>query len=227
MNVDEVAKLLDAIGKFIGVFIWPAAIFYILFRFRPVITDFISALGEVSIKGAGFEASAKRRQNEAGAALVAAAVSRPEIGAAPISAANAVKEATQAVEGVSPRAIRKIRNSRILWVDDNPSNNVYERLALEAFGIEFSLATSTDVALQTLSIQRFDAIISDMGRPPDPRAGYTLLEKLRSSGDKTPFIIYAGSHSVEHQTEARFRGAIGSTNRAIDLFEMVISVLRS
>ncbi len=32
------------------------------------------------------------------------------------------------------------RRNRILWVDDNPNNNVYERKAFEANGFEFELA---------------------------------------------------------------------------------------
>jgi DNA-binding NtrC family response regulator len=43
-----------------------------------------------------------------------------------------------------------------------------------------------------ISAQHLDAIISDMGRPSDPQAGYTLLDKVRSSGNQIPFVIYAG-----------------------------------
>jgi DNA-binding NtrC family response regulator len=113
----------------------------------------------------------------------------------------------------------------VLWVDDRPTNNVHERQALEAVGVSFELATSTEEALVWLKHRSFDAIISDVGRPPDPRAGYTLLDKLRAAGDQTPFIIYAGSRSLDHQAEARQHGAIGCTNRPDELFEMVLAAL--
>src|SRR5713226_2090200 len=100
-----------------------------------------------------------------------------------------------------------------------------ERHSLEALGLRFVLATSTDEAMEKLREQSFDAIISDMGRPPDPQAGYTLLDKLRASGDRTPFIVYAGSRDPEHRAEARRRGAVGCTNRPDELFEMVLSAL--
>jgi CheY-like chemotaxis protein len=74
--------------------------------------------------------------------------------------------------------------------------------------------------------QRFDAIISDMVRPPDDRAGYTLLRQLRASKDQTPYVIYASSNASEHKAEARNNGALGCTNRASELFEYVISALR-
>lgn len=128
-------------------------------------------------------------------------------------------------EVVTPRAIRCARRSTVLWVEDNPYNNSYERQALEALGVSFVLAKSTDEGLNKISQQRFDAIISDMGRPPDSRAGYTLLDKLRSSGDQTPFIIYAGSRDPEHVAESRRHGAIGCTNNPNELFEMVLSAL--
>jgi uncharacterized caspase-like protein/ActR/RegA family two-component response regulator len=115
--------------------------------------------------------------------------------------------------------------STVLWVDDRPNNNIHERQALEALGVSFVLAISTEEALEKLNKQRFDAIISDMGRPADTQAGYTLLDKLRSSGDRTPFIIYAGSKTPEHVAEAQRRGAIGCTNNPNELFEMVLLAL--
>jgi CheY-like chemotaxis protein len=92
-------------------------------------------------------------------------------------------------------------------------------------GASFVLATSTDEALRKLTTQKFDVIISDMGRPPDDRAGYTPLEKLRASGNQTPFVIYAGSNAPEHKAEARSRGALGSTNRASELFNYVLGAI--
>jgi CheY-like chemotaxis protein len=92
------------------------------------------------------------------------------------------------VESVTPRIFRQTSKSQVLWVDDNPGNNVHERRALEVFGINFVLAKSTEEALEKIQQQSFDAIISDMGRPGDSTAGFTLLQKLRSAGNKTPFI---------------------------------------
>lgn len=117
------------------------------------------------------------------------------------------------------------RGKRVLWVDDRPKNNVFERQSLEALGFQFTLALSTEEALEALSCTEFDAIISDMGRPPDQRAGYTLLKSLRSEGDQTPFLIYAGSRSPEHIKEAKKRGAQGTTNMPDQLFEMVLTLL--
>jgi ActR/RegA family two-component response regulator len=106
---------------------------------------------------------------------------------------------------------------RVLWVDDRPNNNIYERRAMEAYNVEFTLALSTDEALAHLKNNKFDAIISDMGRPPDPQAGYTLLGAVRTTDERTPFFIYAGSRDPKHLREAIRRGAQGSTNVAAEL----------
>lgn len=115
--------------------------------------------------------------------------------------------------------------NQILWVDDRPENNVYERQAFEALGLKISLALSTLQALDILEHNKFAAIISDMGRGEGPREGYALLEALRSREDWTPFFIYAGSNLPEHRLEAQQRGAQGSTNDAQELFELVTKTL--
>jgi len=226
MKVDDAIRLIDSLTKFIAVLAWPLVAVFILIRFGPSFRDFLANLGELSLKGAGFEASAKRRQTEAAKKLVAAAVSRPEPGSTPEKIANDAQAAFNIVtEVATPRAIRRAENSTVLWVDDRPSNNVHERAAMEALGVKFDLAVSTDEALEKLKRRSYDAIISDMGRPPDSRAGYTLLDKLRESGDRTPFIIYAGSRAPEHRAEAKRHGALGCTNRPDELFEMALSAL--
>ena len=228
MSVDDIVKLFDAITKLLNVLIWPGIILFILIRFGRDLREFFSSLGELSLKGAGFEASLKRKQAEVVAALSAAVASKPDEDRTHESVAKEAMIAADVVaEVVTPRAIRRASRSTVLWVDDNPNNNSYERQALEALGVSFVLAQSTDEALKKISRQRqrFDAIISDMGRPPDSRAGYTLLDKLRSRGDQTPFIIYAGSRDPEHVAESLRRGAIGCTNNANELFEMVLSML--
>ncbi|MBC7729733.1 MAG: TIR domain-containing protein [Microbacteriaceae bacterium] len=143
-----------------------------------------------------------------------------EVGVAVKNAAGKVLAGFKASE-LSARDILDDWHSQILWVDDRPDNNTYERQAMEAMGLTFTLAVSTDEALQFLSTQKFAAIISDMGRNEGPREGYKLLELLRAQDKSTPFFIYAGSNAPSHRREASLRGAQGSTNIAETLIEMV------
>jgi CheY-like chemotaxis protein len=154
----------------------------------------------------------------------AAPSSFEEVGSAVRSAAGKVLAGFQASETAGRDVPDNWRN-RILWVDDRPENNVYERKAMESMGLEFTLALSTNEALDVLSTHRFAAIISDMGRKEGPREGYALLEALRARDKSTPFFIYAGSNAPQHQREAALRGAQGSTNIAEDLVEMVTRAL--
>lgn len=226
MNLDSIAKVIEAIARLIASVIWPLVFVFVLIRFRPELAEFLANIGEFSLKIAGVEAAWKKKQTEATAALTAAAVSRTDSNATPGTAARDAREAVQIVaEIATPRVIRRAARSRILWVDDRPNNNIHERESLEALGVTFALANSTEQALQLLKTESFNAIISDMGRPPDATAGYTLLDQLRAAGDHTPFIIYAGSRSPERQSESRRRGALGCTNRPNELFQMVLSVL--
>ena len=128
---------------------------------------------------------------------------------------------------VTPRTSRQLEGASVLWVDDRPMNNTYERQALEALGIQFTISKSTEDAVERLQKKTYDLIISDMGRPPDLHAGYTLLEKVKEMQITTPFIIYAGSKRPEHIAEARKRGAFGTTNDPQELFELVVSALKN
>ena len=149
-----------------------------------------------------------------------------EVGSAVRTVADKVLAGFQASE-TSSGDLRDNWQNRILWVDDRPENNVYERQAMESMGLGFTLALSTDEALRFLSTRRFAAIISDMERKEGPQEGYKLLEALRSQDKTTPFFIYAGSNALKHRREALMRGAQGSTNIAQDLVEMITRALPS
>jgi len=132
--------------------------------------------------------------------------------------AAAAKSDTPASEAELQRIVEVVRavgppagsgdawRNHILWVDDRPDNNSYERQAFEGVGLRFTLALSTDEAFERLSQNRFAAIISDMGRREGPREGYVLLDRLRAKGDDTPLFFYAASNAPEHKRETREHG---------------------
>ncbi len=177
MTADQWISLLKAVAGIIGVLVWPALILLVLLRFREPIGDY---LRDVSVKGGGVEFSAKLPEvtaNLTAAMLQQGSADSAEAAADPSLAARAVARALP-----DDRTYRRVQDARLLWVDDNPDNNRYERQSLEALGVEFTLSFSTEDALSRLKRNSFDLIISDMGgRPPDARAGYTLLDALRPS----------------------------------------------
>jgi CheY-like chemotaxis protein len=115
---------------------------------------------------------------------------------------------------------------RMLWVDDRPNNNIYERKTFESMGFYVELSLSTQEALEALAKRRFAAVISDMARKEGSDEGYVLLEKLRQKDEGTPFFIYSSSNALKHKREAQKRGAQGYTNRPDDLVQLVLQHLR-
>ncbi len=136
-----------------------------------------------------------------------------------------IEDVVRSVESAVKLVQEGTKNSVVLWVDDNPQNNVYERKALESVGIGFVLSGNTAEALNILSMRPFGAIISDMGRREGPREGYALLDALRARGDDTPLFFYASSNSPEHRRETLEHGGQGCTNDGQELFEMVTKVI--
>lgn len=138
-----------------------------------------------------------------------------------------IDEIIELVSKTTKKHGEKRWKNKILWVDDRPENNVYERQAFESQGIQFSLALSTNEVIENIKSNKYAAIISDMGRKEGPKEGYVLLQKLRDTGDTTPYFIYAGSNAPEHKRMAKEKGAQGSTNRAQELFSMVMNAIES
>ena len=223
-------RRMEAVVALIQALVWPLVVMAIFLVLRQEVKGFLHRVGQVQLKAGGFEAIATAQQAAESASSLAFAVAKgsgqgtPE--QSPEELASQVREIASIV-GKAAASPKKLAGGQVLWVDDRPENNVYERQSLEALGLRFTLSTSTEEALDKARSQSFDVIISDMGRPPDQRAGYTLLSKLRENGITTPYIIYsAGSASPEHKAEAAQHGAYGTTDRASDLFQMVIDALR-
>jgi CheY-like chemotaxis protein len=145
-------------------------------------------------------------------------------GVAPESAASA--EALSA--GVAGDArLNELRPRQILWVDDQPDNNIWERRALESYGMRFALARDTDTAKGLLSgNDGFAAVISDLGRPGDSRAGITLLKWLRQ-GPKAamPYFIYTSRRGAKGTPTAREPVPLGVTANPDELVELIVRAL--
>lgn len=90
---------------------------------------------------------------------------------------------------------------RILWVDDNPSNNDKERAYFEANKIAVYPVESTEKAIRLLSLYQYQAVISDMGRQDDKLAGIHLLEQMRNAENNTAFVLYTWHSTLELEKE--------------------------
>jgi DNA-binding response OmpR family regulator len=98
---------------------------------------------------------------------------------------NAASDQSALKIGEAPDVI-----GRVLWVDDHPGNNAEERRFLEGRRIAVYDVTSSDDAMKLLSMYKYDAVISDMGRNGNPLAGLELVKEMRARKNYTPFVLY-------------------------------------
>lgn len=124
-----------------------------------------------------------------------------------------------------PEISERMVGKAVLWVDDNPSNNMLAMRALKKLHLDVQQELSTEAGLAALARRRFDLVISDMGRGDNMQAGYELLAAIRETGNPVPFFIFAGSDSTEFRQEAVARGAQLSTNDMMELVDNVIETL--
>ena len=192
-------------------------VIFVLFQFGPALRSFVENLSEFSVSTTGM--SAKRT------AIVAANLSAANERSADSRAGT--NTIANVASDVTASLLRKAATTSILWVDDNPSNNFYERSALEALGISFVTSLNTEEAVRQLQNRSFDVVITDMSRPPDNSAGYTLLDELKRMKKSIPTIIYAASSNPQFIAEAIRRGAFGETNRPDELFKLVVDAVKS
>lgn len=201
---------------------WPLLVLVLVLYLGPPLREAIRRLRELSFKAGpgGIEASGKAEA----AVLVAAAVGKgqhavAQPGEAPIAELSEKVHETIDV-AFDERGASRVAGQRILWVDDKPQNNAYERKALEAMGLRIDLADSTEAALDRLRRRDYDLVISDMKRGGDVQAGLKLLAAASQEAPGLPVVVYSLSTALHEQALAH--GAKGATASTDELFDLVL-----
>lgn len=199
----------DRLVQIVKVLVWPVVLLLILLIFKGTSVPKELQLDAKGIKISFYLLQAAERGGPAN--------KPPE---APPNTVE-IQDAAKRASGLS------LEGAKVLWVDDNPQNQEYERSALAALGIQFVLARSTSEALPILKSQTFRLVITDFKRVDDDRGGMTLLEEVKKLQSPPPLIIYSGSASPEYEAEAKKRGAFGETNQPQRLFSLAIDAIGS
>jgi CheY-like chemotaxis protein len=120
---------------------------------------------------------------------------------------------------------------RVLWVDDMPSNNLFEVGKLEDEGFRVEQVASTGEAEAALQKSQFALVITDMGRMEDGKfvadAGLQLIADIReresSDGSpKTPVLVYCSPKAAAaYGQRARDAGADGVTASTTELLQQI------
>ncbi len=118
------------------------------------------------------------------------------------------------------RAQGLLKDTRILWADDDPGSNIDERKLLRSFGATVDLARSTEEGLRMAEEEYYDIIISDISRRVG-EDGLVFLQKLRAKGNTTCLIFYVRDLTDKGAPHSAF----GITNRPDELLHYVVDAL--
>lgn len=139
------------------------------------------------------------------------------------------------------RTAKRLFEASILWVDDNPANNLAERRAFTSLGITIDTAKSTDEALKYLATGTYQIIISDEHRDEKNSAlcfggddtsqpaneGCFFMREVKKTFENMrkkmpPLIFYSSFVDPEWGTPVY---AFGATTRVDELFHLVLDAL--
>jgi CheY-like chemotaxis protein len=193
----------------------------VLWKFGRQLAAWLENATDMSFKAGGVEVNLRRDLIKAGAGAAAAVHQKTNR-----DSPDDLSELASLLEPATTSVGRKqLQKSKILWVDDQPGNNLHEFRTLRSLGISIDAASDTEEAWEKIQRAHYDLVISDMARQSSDRAGYDLLSRLRQTGSSVPFVIYSGTNLPEHRLEAIKSGAQGSTSDPRELFEFVLSNL--
>jgi PleD family two-component response regulator len=121
-------------------------------------------------------------------------------------------------EIISKNKTSPTNRPKILWVDDNPINNegiinIYNKEA------DFDLAINTSQALNNLSKNKYDLIISDMGRGSSRDEGIKMIKAIKESIPNPPpiYILCSRRAKENYGQKALEEGAVLVTSSPIEL----------
>lgn len=127
------------------------------------------------------------------------------------------------------RALKRARTSlevlssaQILWVDDQPENNINERRMFRQLKAEVDIAQGSEEALRMLRAARYDLVISDISRGSESTAGLRFLSELRQQDKDTPVVFYIGEFEPQKGTPPQ---SFGITNRPDELLHLTLDAL--
>lgn len=216
----------DAVGAFstlvdaLAALAVPLLLFLVVWRLWPVLRD-IFETRKFTIKLAGFELSAQEATDQLRTQIEDLQRKVAEL------SAPAAREQRTIVGGPGPDLAR--RSPRILWVDDQPSNNALLIASFRDAGIEVTTARTTADAVALLGDlpERFAAVISDQGRVEDGKyrsaAGTELLRQMQEMESRPPAAIFTSARGVRMGKDALKAGAELVTDSGTELRSFVES----
>jgi len=120
-----------------------------------------------------------------------------------------------------------LQGYKILVVDDDRDSNLMAAFVLQKAGATVLTASSALEALQTLSENQVDLLVSDIGMPE--LDGYELLQRVRARSISVPAIAltaYAGGVDRQHAMNAGFQAHLAKPIEPAQLLSIASTLLR-
>jgi len=233
MTTQETVDALLKLAEIATACVWPVTLLLVLYLFRAAIRAFLPELARrlqrAEIAGTTLEFS----EIAVDALQEAIETGAQEYKDEPEKLASFVRNQVSKLPDVrafaSPEAQPRLKRRIILWVDDNPMNNVYESNLLKRLGADVYPVRSTQEALAFLEQNPCDLVISDLsrveGEREKPEAGYELLDALNRRDQQVPLIFYTGQ--AARMNKKRIRAAHGAADHPSQLIDLTMRALQA
>jgi CheY-like chemotaxis protein len=203
--------------------IWGGLALLVVWLFRQPLGTQLERLA--SVKGGGFELGFA----EAKLASAAADANRNNL----LLESTVPKRHVQVTKADRERVLRRaercrevLKDKRILWIDDQVTNNRKERELLEVFDLKLEQVQSNAAAEVALAPDGggYDLILSDIVRPEGEPTGLDFLaaHRHRPAEQRVPVIFYISHLDRDLGVPV---GAFGITNRPDELLHLVMDAL--
>ena len=125
---------------------------------------------------------------------------------------------------------QRSKYNRILWVDDYPSNNESIIDLFESKDVRFDIAINTEQGINFIidNENKYDLIITDMGRGNEPDAGLTLIKRIKqlSINNTPPVIVFTSSRAIARYGRSAINlGAIATIHGATHIIAAISGLL--
>ncbi|MBK8566205.1 MAG: SUMF1/EgtB/PvdO family nonheme iron enzyme [Saprospiraceae bacterium] len=114
---------------------------------------------------------------------------------------------------------------RVLWIDDNPENNqqMIDSWS-KSLGILFRQATSTAEAASLLETERFELVISDIGRKGEEHPASATLEMVKRQSPAPPVVFFTDNRGMRLRATLMEAGAYQVTDDIGELQQALSAV---
>jgi DNA-binding NtrC family response regulator len=110
--------------------------------------------------------------------------------------------------------VKKAKVGTLLIIDDEPELREVLIALLEDSVFRITEAANGMEAIDILTTEKFDAILSDEKMPR--KSGLEVLRWLRENNDQTPFVIHSGFRHKDMASEATRLGAFAFIDKPWD-----------